>query len=104
MLEETLIRETAQAKAQGRQQSSSNISKGPPAGTFAGLSREESKSSDSAAEALNENNFDVVGSPGMRRDGSKSDGKPAANSGKGMVPQEQYDALKTRFIESETQF
>ena len=101
MLEETLIRETAQAKVQTARQQSINNLKGPPAGTFAGpiKSTEESKGSDSAVDALNENNFDVVTSP-MRREGSIVDGK----GGKGMVPQEQYDALKARFIESETTF
>ena len=105
MLEETLIRETAQAKVQTARQQSNNNLKGPPAGTFAGLAKstEESKGADSAVDALNENNFDVVQSP-MRREGSIVDGKGASKGGKGMVPQEQYDALKARFIESETTF
>lgn len=68
--------------------------------------KEEAKGGEAAgAEVLNETSFDVVQSPMRRTITSLSDAKatkttkPAA-----MVPQEQYDALKARFIESETQF
>ena len=82
MLEETLIRETAQAKHSTRQSSTASF-KGPPVATFAGLPTEDSKS-EASVDTLNENNFDVVSSP-MRREGSIADGKSAAKMGK-MVP------------------
>ena len=90
---------------------------GPPV-TFAGLQKqstgthdaadgsEEQKIAELAAEGLNENNFDVVHSPGTKRGASMYVGASGSNSKDksmvGMVPQEQYDALKARFIESET--
>ena len=94
---------------------------GPPV-TFAGLQKQTSdaheggegnddhKASDLAADGLNENNFDIVQSPGTKRgasmyvgaSGTGSKDKMSAQSMAGMVPQEQYDALKARFIESET--
>eukprot|EP00353_Schmidingerella_taraikaensis_P004059 CAMPEP_0185579262 /NCGR_PEP_ID=MMETSP0434-20130131/14103_1 /TAXON_ID=626734 ORGANISM="Favella taraikaensis, Strain Fe Narragansett Bay" /NCGR_SAMPLE_ID=MMETSP0434 /ASSEMBLY_ACC=CAM_ASM_000379 /LENGTH=179 /DNA_ID=CAMNT_0028197249 /DNA_START=229 /DNA_END=768 /DNA_ORIENTATION=+ len=105
MLEETLIRENAQAKVS--RSSTNKVGGGPPVATFAGLkTMEETKGGEPNVDSLNENNFDVVQSP-MRRAGGTfhagSDSK-AGSSGKGKVPQEQYDALKARFIESETQF
>ena len=65
---------------------------------------EEQKIAELSGEGLNENNFDVVQSPQVRRGGtldSSSKDKPSKNQ-VAMVPQEQYDALKARFIENET--
>ena len=75
MLEETLIRETAQAKAQSRS-SNKNIGAKQPV-TFASptppKASEETKGAatneSSNIDLLNENTFDIVKSPMMRRHG-----------------------------------
>jgi len=56
---------------------------------------------------MNENSFDIA-SPAMRSRAGTFSTSAGAKEGQvktaKMVPQEQYDALKARFIESETQF
>ena len=125
MLEETLIRESANSKIQNRIQQQAPKPLGPPV-TFAGPTpklptpasqqqkegssanveggsgNEESKASDLASEGLNENNFDVVQSPTPKRSGTITSKPEGKSSKQAMVPQEQYDALKARFIENET--
>lgn len=105
MLEETLIRESANSKLQ--QRVSGPIKVGPPV-TFANPApskpspsgSEESK--DAFTDGLNDANFDVVQSPMMRRNTMATPGGAPKEKQKAMVPQEQYDALKARFIENET--
>ena len=113
MLEETLIRESANNKLQNR--GLGNQKMGPPV-TFANhlppkteafrpmsmeLTEETKSSSKESGDMLAEHSFDVVPSPQRRATVTSSrDVKPAKSAP--MVPQEQYDALKQRFIENET--
>ena len=82
------------------------VSTGPPV-TFANPTNtnpasapvEESKDAN-AVDAMNDVNFDVVQSPMTRRHTMTSAAKKEPQVP--MVPQEQYDALKAKFIENET--
>ena len=79
------------------------VAVGPPV-TFANPTNagDSEETKDAAnVDSMNEVNFDVVQSPAARRHTmtmSKKNSEPQVP----MVPQEQYDALKARFIENET--
>ena len=65
----------------------------------------EFKNENLGEEGMNDVNFVVVQSPGRRNNTQYiAPSKDAASklNTTGMVPQEQYDALKARFIENET--
>lgn len=119
-LEEAVIREKVTGTMQNRvsapiQPPPAQKSKGPPvtfmnptkegAGASPSTPTEESKADASqAVEGMNENNFDVVESP-MRRGGSvyvSSKDKTPIQAAVEMVPLEQYNALKQKFIENES--
>ena len=60
-------------------------------------------------DGVSETNFDVVPSPNRRTNNTQYVSSSSSNSKNGgllaagaFVPQEQYDALKARFIENET--
>ena len=110
MLEETLIRESATHKLQNR------VSSGPvravigppvtfanPASSRLGPTNQDDTTNEEAKDMASEfeNHFDVVQSP-LRRRTTISASSAQKDRSKAVVPQEQYDALKARFIENET--
>ena len=113
MLEETLIREGATQKLQNRVSGVPiRTVIGPPV-TFAnpvsskpGLSTQQNMDDTPNEDAKDmagefENHFDVVQSPLQRRSTMTAPSVQKERQ-KAVVPQEQYDALKARFIENET--
>ena len=104
MLEETITRQNAEDKLRSRGSIKERSGLGPPV-TFANPipADQQSASFQEEVDAMNENYFDVVHSstsPTLRRNTTTD--KPKSGPQAAMVPQEQYDALKARFIENET--
>ena len=105
MLEETLIRENATKKITKRNIPGNQIA--PPVTLITPTNKSQTPTSAASDEKVNNDfkNFDVVKSPKVdekKDDLNSPDPLQRQKSTVNMVPREQYDALKAKFIENET--